>query len=141
MLRYDWFMALERPELSVWHVLQTPGLFSSEDYLTRFGFLPSESDERQNPDKLPVGFAVNDRFQEPFAKLPYVPPAEGAAYPYAKPPYRVVGLTCAACHTTQVNYQGTGIRIEGGPAMVDLGTFKDCAGAGDLLYEPVSLAI
>jgi len=128
VLRYDWFLALERPELSVWHVFRTPGLFSSEEYLTRFGFLPSERDQRQNPDQLPVGFAVNDSFQEPFAKQPYVPPKEGEPYPYAKPPYRVVGLTCAACHTTQVNYNGTGIRIEGGPGMVDLGTFKDALG-------------
>src|SRR5262245_41691766 len=88
VLRYDWFLALGRPQLSVWHVFRTPGLFSSEDYLTRFGFLPSERDERQNPDKLPVGFAVNDKFQEPFAKQPYVKPAEGDPYPYARPPYR-----------------------------------------------------
>lgn len=30
-----------------------------------------------------------------------------------------VGFTCAACHTTQINYQGTGIRIDGGPALAD----------------------
>src|SRR6185369_1081012 len=35
-----------------------------------------------------------------------------------------IGFTCAACHTGQINYKGTGIRIEGGPALTDLGTFR-----------------
>ena len=33
-----------------------------------------------------------------------------------------IGFTCAACHTTQVNHKGTGIRIDGGPAMTDVWT-------------------
>jgi hypothetical protein len=31
-----------------------------------------------------------------------------------------MGYTCAACHTSQVNYQGKAIRIDGGPAMADM---------------------
>jgi mono/diheme cytochrome c family protein len=31
-----------------------------------------------------------------------------------------VGLTCAACHTTQINYQGTAMRIDGAPALADM---------------------
>ena len=50
-----------------------------------------------NPDGLPVGF-TRDTYQ-------------GNNY---------VGLTCAACHTGQVNYKGTAIRIDGGPAMADM---------------------
>jgi hypothetical protein len=49
-----------------------------------------------NPDALPVGW-VKDSFQ-------------GNDY---------LGLTCAACHTTQINHNGTGIRIDGGPALAD----------------------
>src|SRR5260370_3394365 len=30
---------------------------------------------------------------------------------------------CAACHTGQLNYQGTGIRIDGGPAGTDMDSF------------------
>lgn len=111
ILNYDWFMALEQPELSLF---RTPGLLGSSDYLQRFGFLASEVDESMNPDGLPIGFAKEDVFQEPYDDAP--------------PPYKVVGLTCAACHTTQVNYQGNGIRIEGGPAMVDLGKFRSALG-------------
>ena len=35
-----------------------------------------------------------------------------------------VGLTCAACHTGQVNYHGTSLLIEGGPAQNDIETFR-----------------
>ena len=110
-LRYEWFMALEQPELSIF---ATPGLFSDSEYLQRFGFLPSEKNDDMNPDGLPVGFAKEDHFQEPYDDAP--------------DPYKVVGFTCAACHTTQLNYEGTGIRIDGGSAMVDLGKFQSALG-------------
>jgi hypothetical protein len=35
-----------------------------------------------------------------------------------------VGFNCAACHTGQINYKGTGILIEGGGAMHDAGSFQ-----------------
>lgn len=31
-----------------------------------------------------------------------------------------IGLTCAACHTGQIQYKGIAIRFDGGPAMTDL---------------------
>jgi hypothetical protein len=107
VLHYNWFLALDQPELSV---LSTPGKFSDPKYLQRFGFIPSREDPRMNPHGLPVGFAINPKFQEPQADAP--------------PPYPIVGLTCAACHTGQINYQGKGLRIDGGSGMVDLGKFK-----------------
>ena len=125
LLRYDWFIALEQPELSVF---SAPDLFHKDDYLSRFGFLSSKEHGTQNPDGLPIGFAVTRGFQEPFAKEPYKQPAEGEPYPYAKEPYDVVGLTCATCHTSQINYKGKGIRIEGGPAMIDLDLFRQALG-------------
>lgn len=65
----------------------------------RWRYLPQIATKR-NPDALPVGFA-RDEYQ-------------GRAY---------VGLTCAACHTAQVNYKGVGLRIDGGPSMADMQTF------------------
>jgi cytochrome c5 len=53
-----------------------------------------------NPDALPVGFA-----QDPY---------EGRRY---------LGLTCAACHTAQIDYRGVALRIDGGPSMADMQTF------------------
>ena len=111
VLNYDWFLALQQPELSVF---TRPGKFSDPQYLQRFGFIPSSPDKEMNPHGLPVGFAINLKFQEPQADAP--------------PPYPVVGLTCAACHTGQINYQGKGLRIDGGSGMVDLGKFKFALG-------------
>lgn len=111
IINYDWFLALDQPELNV---LTTPGKFSDPKYLQRFGFIPSRADERMNPQGLPVGLAINRKFQEPQANAP--------------PPYPVVGLTCAACHTGQINYKGKGLRIDGGSGMVDLGKFKAALG-------------
>lgn len=119
ILPYDWFMALEQPGIIL---PQKP--FSQSGYLERFGFIPSTRFDQQNPDGLPIGFAIEENFQEPFAKQPYNPSDRDAPMVYAKPPYAVVGLTCAACHTGQINYQGTAIRVEGGSAMVNLRAFQ-----------------
>jgi len=71
--------------------------------LARFGFLP----DPQNPDGLPVGVA----------KDTVVDPNSGETV-------EVVGLTCSACHTGQLEYKGKGIRIDGGQANVDLASFQ-----------------
>ncbi|WP_242447208.1 di-heme-cytochrome C peroxidase [Nitrosomonas supralitoralis] len=83
-------------------VLEQPdssALFRSDENIDRYGYLPQRP-TISNPDGLPVGM-VRDEYQ-------------GKSY---------MGFTCAACHTTQINYQGTGIRIDGGPANSDLETF------------------
>ncbi len=59
-----------------------------------------------NPDGLPIGF-TKDNYQ-------------GRDF---------MGYTCAACHTSQLNYHGVGIRIDGAPAMADMDTFLDDLGA------------
>lgn len=69
--------------------------FISPEHMTRFRFLPQHKTPN-NPDALPVGFA---RHKDK------------------------VGLTCAACHTSQINYRGTAIRIDGAPAMADVSGF------------------
>lgn len=117
ILPYSWFISLEQPDLSPFH---TPGLFHSSDYLERFGFLPSVKDHRYNPDGLPIGFTIQQGFRSPL---------DESSDPLA--PYTTVaGLTCAACHTGQLNYKDKegkvrGIRIEGGSAMISLGGFQE----------------
>jgi hypothetical protein len=69
--------------------------FIHPEHMTRFRFL-NQHKTPNNPDKLPVGFA---RHKDQ------------------------VGLTCAACHTTQINYRGTAIRIDGAPALADITGF------------------
>ena len=62
----------------------------------RLGYLPNPK-SATNPDGLPVGF-VRDR---------------GLTRDH-------LGMTCAACHTNTVSWQGTDYRIDGGPADADL---------------------
>ncbi len=69
--------------------------FIAPEHLARFRFL-NQHRTPNNPDALPVGFARHDD---------------------------QVGLTCAACHTGQINYRGTAIRIDGAPALIDMDGF------------------
>lgn len=61
--------------------------------LPEYGYLPNEHSQ---PAGLPVGFTTNDDH---------------------------IGMTCAACHTRQIEVEGTAYRIDGGPAMVDFQSF------------------
>ncbi len=71
-------------------------LFRATANIDRYRYLPQKP-TFFNPDGLPLGFTREDY--------------QGKDY---------VGLTCAACHTGQVSYQGVAIRIDGGPAMADM---------------------
>lgn len=74
-------------------------LFRSNENMNFYRYLPQKATS-SNPDGLPVGF-VKDTYK-------------GKDY---------IGVTCAACHTAQLNYQGKGIRIDGGPAIADMEGF------------------
>lgn len=134
---YQWFMALERPELSVFYTRLT-----DDDYLRRLGFIPSPSSKDfagnapsygyhdgapkadaaqpgwapnlpNNPNGLPVGFAI----------------LKGGLDPTTGEPYEdQIGLTCAACHTGHLEYKNVSIRFDGGPSMVNLGEVERVVG-------------
>lgn len=76
------------------------GMFADDANLTRYGFL---ADEAGSPGHLPIGFAID----------PLETPKVG----------RFVGLTCAACHTANVSFEGKVVRIDGAPAQLDFDTF------------------
>src|SRR5665213_1166190 len=69
------------------------------DQLSRYGYIQSDS-----PSGLPIGFVIDGT------------PAQGQ-----------VGMTCAACHTGQLEYQKDGvthaIRLDGAPAASDFQQF------------------
>src|SRR5262249_49636319 len=90
---YTWFLALEQPGSD------TP--FRDPAHIARLGFLPQRPNAC-NPDGLPVGFVKDPRRDD--EKVDWF------------------GFTCAACHTTQVHYNGTAYRIDGGRGMGDLDT-------------------
>jgi mono/diheme cytochrome c family protein len=68
------------------------------DGLARFGYLPNPPSP-DNRDGLPVGFVRDNDI--------------GGGKPW-------VGMTCAACHTSQVDFAGTALQIDGGPTNADM---------------------
>ncbi|MBZ5722098.1 MAG: hypothetical protein LAO03_17130 [Acidobacteriia bacterium] len=114
LMPYAWFMALEQPELKLFGAVPK---FHDANYLGRFGFLPDDRTP-ENPEGLPVGFA----------KDTVVDPQSGQTV-------EVVGLTCAACHTGQLEYQGKGVRIDGGSATADLLSFQTELGFAAAMTE------
>ncbi len=73
---------------------ESEDLFTS-DSLSRFGYLPNPS----GTSGLPVGFAKDEN---------------GGTW---------VGITCAACHTSQIERNGVTLQIDGGPTNADLLSF------------------
>lgn len=67
-------------------------LFRSDGNMRRFGLITAPK-SRRNPHALPIGFARNKDY---------------------------IGLTCAACHTQQINYQDHIVMIDGGQSFFDL---------------------
>ena len=97
VIPYAWFLALERKGLSP---PQPP--FLSDEAVERYRLIP-DPNTVNNPDRLPVGLVKEV--------------ADGGEY---------LGVTCAACHTGRLTFNGVKVRIDGGPAMHNLnGFFKE----------------
>ncbi len=118
---YKWFLALEQPKLSLF---KPASKFIDPEFIGRFGFLADDKNA-YNPDGIPVGFTKTENFIDFGSDN--------------REPQTVVGLTCAACHTGQINYEGKGIRIEGGPNMVALDKFETAFGLalGLTYFDPL----
>jgi mono/diheme cytochrome c family protein len=112
---YEWFMAIEQPLLS----LGAPGLLSDPAYLDRFGFIPSTSESGKH--ELPVVGMAHGKYMVDATASPWKNPRTHADMTR-------IGLTCAACHTGRFTYQQTAVLIDGGPALTDLGKFRQALG-------------
>lgn len=112
---YEWFMALEQPLLSFW----APGLLSDPAYLDRFGFIPSATDSGKHD--LPVVGMARGTYMVDATADPW-------KHPRTHADMTRIGLTCAACHTGRFTYQQTEVLIDGGPALTDLGKFRQALG-------------
>ncbi len=93
VLPYRWFMALEQASL----LSRQP--FLSDDTVRQYRLI-SDHNLTHNPDGLPVGFVKDVSLDGEF-----------------------ISVTCAACHTGQINFNGAQLRIDGGPAMHNLNGF------------------
>ncbi|MCM3901658.1 MAG: cytochrome c [Pyrinomonadaceae bacterium] len=109
VLPYRWLLALE-----------DPGLFTERPFLTdekarRYGLIP-DPNTMNNADRLPIGLAKD-----------------------VAPDGEFISVTCAACHTGQISFNGTVMRIDGGPATHNLSGFfiKAYAALADTLAHPI----
>lgn len=89
LIPYDWFLHLEQPD--------SANSFRDAEHIRALGYIPRTPDG-MNPDGLPIGFIKDASYEDETPGL---------------------GLTCAACHTSQINHNGTAFLIDGGPAMGD----------------------
>ena len=106
LLPYKWFLHLEQGD--------SAELFRSEQHIRALGYLPRRADSSGNEDGLPVGF-TRDGSNE-------ASDGDKAVY---------LGLTCAACHTGQVQFHGKAWLIDGAPTL----------GNVDLLQRTLVLAL
>lgn len=92
LIPYDWFLHLEQAKG------KKTELFRSVKNMNRYRYL-TQKESKQNPHGLPVGFVKDPK--EVGEKIDWL------------------GMTCAACHTSQVHHKKVAYRIDGGPAMAD----------------------
>jgi hypothetical protein len=86
MMSFDIYQNLE--------LANSQELFRSDANIERQGLIPSPPDPDVNPDGLPVGIAKDTNAEGPWKGV-------------------YVGINCAACHDTELHYQGKRIRIDG----------------------------
>jgi processive rubber oxygenase RoxA-like protein len=91
VLPYKWFHALE------WRT--SDELFASPAIQARYGLLP-DNDPKYNKDQMPVGLVKN------IVRDEYVDNLGDGEKEWAS-------ISCAACHTGQLTYKGTAMRIDG----------------------------
>lgn len=108
LMPYAWFLALEQPD--------NTHLFRDDKNIKKLGYIPQSPLAGRNPDGLPVGF-VKDNIQEPFITSVIGSERLGTSQNRNK---EWLGLTCAACHTSEIIYGKQTLRINGGPPLSDM---------------------
>lgn len=93
IMPYNWFAWLEQPN--------SEDLFRNTEHMEMLRYLPVDS-SLSNPAGLPIGFVkdVDNKSNQSF-----------------------VGMTCAACHTTQIDYKNTKMLVEGAPTIANFVLF------------------
>ena len=82
--------------------------------LDRFGLLPGSSSVR-NPRGLPVGIVTNEIV---------IPGTKGMA----ERKIEMFGFTCAACHTSDLHFNGQVVRVDGASGLLDVDALGDGLG-------------
>lgn len=114
LMPYSWFLALEQAGNS--------DLFRDNKNINHLGYIPQAPLPGRNPDGLPIGF-VKDVISEEF--LASALTATRLSSSAQGNQMEWLGLTCAACHTSEINYGDKTLRINGGPAQSDFPAFMN----------------
>ncbi|WP_342029462.1 di-heme-cytochrome C peroxidase [Vibrio sp. S9_S30] len=96
-LEYSWLVNLEMP--------LSRDMLASTDNMRGWGFIvePGQQPSVMNPGNLPIGFG---RHIDP------------------KTQREKLDITCAACHTGELHYQGKALRVDGGQALHSISNAK-----------------
>ncbi len=109
----SWFRSLE--------VAEATALFNSPSNMRRYRFIYDESNP-ENP--YPIGFAEDRQSDQVLDKTRLRWIDRGWLRGQSK--YEEwIGLNCAACHTSEVHFENSRIRIDGGPSIIDFQTFEE----------------
>ncbi len=94
---YDWYVNLELP--------MSTSMFNDPDTMRGWGFIvdPGQQASRANPGNLAVGLTRHTNPDNQKVRL---------------------DITCAACHTGELHYKGTALRVDGGQAVQSIATPK-----------------
>lgn len=98
IIPYLWFLNLEQAG--------SKEKFAHPSNMNRLGYLPQRPTDL-NPDGLPIGFTIGNA-------------EDNRSYRLISD--RWLGMTCSACHTGQVEFQGAKFLIDGAPTMGDFET-------------------
>ena len=105
IIPYDWFLFLEQADSTT--------LFRDAEHMDGLRYLPQKPTDL-NPDGLPIGFTKD---------------VTRRRAPYSSISKTWLGITCAACHTNQIEVTSGGetqrILIDGGPTLGDFEGFAD----------------
>jgi len=114
LLPEKWFLALERAG--------SDEKFSDVGFLATFGYLPPPVGK----GRYPVGFGVDRQPDNDFevTKLRWYANQSGGS---RSEPW--VGMNCSACHTGQLTYKGSSIRVDGAPSLTDFQSFIEALDA------------
>ncbi len=120
IIPYDWFLSLELPN--------STELFRDVKNMNRLRYIP-QGKTPLNLDERPIGF-TKDMVWYSNESLPggasgslKITYKDHGDKVYEKISEEWLGMTCAACHTNQIEYKGKKIVIDGAPSMGDLEGF------------------
>ena len=118
LLPLGWMLALQ----SAASPSDRPEWLLSAGNLERWGYLPGSA-PNQDGYRLPLGFVIDPDDRGAGADIMCDTFPESCKSGLMRRKW--VGLTCAACHTNDVEYGGKRVRVEGAATLADFQTFEE----------------